>query len=80
MKVQSLQLASPTGLTLSKAERRTITMEQYEAASEDMGGFCLACGEEASNVEPDARKYCCEACGALQVYGADEWLVMGRVV
>jgi len=34
---------------------RTFTLEQVEAAMEDQGGFCLACGEPASGVEPDAR-------------------------
>ncbi len=42
---------------------------------EDMG-FCLACGAEAYGVEPDARKYECEACGADKVYGAQEILLM----
>jgi hypothetical protein len=39
-------------------------------------GFCLACGAEAYGVEPDARKYECEACGAKKVYGAEELLIM----
>lgn len=39
-------------------------------------GFCLACGETAYSVEPDARKYKCAACGALKVYGAQELLLM----
>jgi hypothetical protein len=34
-----------------------VTLEQVMAAIEadDCLGFCLACGEEAYNVEPDAR-------------------------
>jgi sulfatase maturation enzyme AslB (radical SAM superfamily) len=40
-------------------------------------GFCLACGAERSNTEPDARKYPCETCGAAKVYGAEELLMMG---
>lgn len=39
-------------------------------------GFCLACGAEAHNVEPDARRYTCEACGAEKVYGLEELLLM----
>lgn len=35
-------------------------------------GVCLACGEIAEEVEPDARKYECECCGAEKVYGAEE--------
>ena len=40
-------------------------------------GFCLACGKSADGVEPDARKYTCEACGAPKVYGLEELAVMG---
>jgi hypothetical protein len=48
-------------------ERRLITLNDR--------GFCLACGEEASGVEPDARDYECEACGQRQVWGADDVLI-----
>jgi hypothetical protein len=41
----------------------------------DNPGFCLACGNEAEGVEPDARRYRCEACHASQVYGAEEILL-----
>jgi len=50
-------------------------MEAVE--SDDNVGFCLACGAEAQGVEPDARGYECEACGANKVYGAEEVLIMG---
>ena len=42
-------------------------------------GFCLACGEVAYGVEPDARKYECECCGAAKVYGGEELALMGLV-
>lgn len=41
----------------------------------DNPGFCIACGEDAEGVEPDARGYECEACGASAVYGAEELLI-----
>lgn len=41
----------------------------------DDPGFCLACGAEASGVEPDARRYECESCGERQVYGVEELLI-----
>ena len=47
-------------------------IEAIEA--DDYLGFCVACGEEAFNVEPDARRYSCESCGARAVYGAEEIL------
>lgn len=45
---------------------------------DDNLGFCLACGEQAFGIEPDARKYECEVCGELRVYGA-EWLLVMTV-
>jgi hypothetical protein len=55
-------------LTLSRI------MEAVEA--DDHLGFCKACGAEAYGVEPDARNYDCEECGAAQVFGAEELLMM----
>lgn len=43
---------------------------------DDNLGICLACGEEAYGVEPDARRYECESCGERKVYGAEELLMM----
>lgn len=40
-------------------------------------GFCLACGNVNDSVEPDARKYECECCGANKVYGNEELALMG---
>jgi hypothetical protein len=42
-------------------------------------GWCLACGEQADEVEPDARRYQCDACGLHQVFGAEECCLMGYV-
>ncbi len=55
-----------------------LTMAQVLEAVEadDCRGFCLACGAEAYNVEPDARKRTCETCGRPHVYGAEELLLM----
>ena len=43
--------------------------------SDDYMGFCRACGAQAYGVEPDARNYECEECGAREVYGAEEFLL-----
>lgn len=40
-------------------------------------GFCTACGRKAHGVEPDARNYRCESCGASCVFGAEELLMAG---
>jgi hypothetical protein len=55
-----------------------LTLEKIVAAvqEDDNLGFCIACGEPADSVEPDARKYQCDTCGALAVYGAEELLLM----
>jgi hypothetical protein len=55
-----------------------VSIEQVMDAVEqdDNLGFCLACGEEAWGVEPDARRYTCEVCGEKKVYGAQEILLM----
>jgi len=46
------------------------------AQMDDNIGFCVACGEQAFDVEPDARKYECEYCGKHKVYGAAELLLV----
>lgn len=38
-------------------------------------GACTACGEIAYEIEPDARQYKCESCGALKVFGVEEILM-----
>lgn len=43
--------------------------------SEEMIGFCLACGFEQHGVEPDAEGYACESCGAHEVWGAEQILI-----
>ena len=50
-------------------------MEAVEA--DDGTGFCLACGDQASGCEPDARGYTCDSCGEKRVFGAMEVLLMG---
>lgn len=58
-----------------------VTAERIEEAVEESlfglanPGFCTACGVEVDGVEPDARKYECDSCGELAVYGAEELLV-----
>jgi predicted amidophosphoribosyltransferase len=60
----------------------SITAERIADACErhlstlDNPGFCISCGKDAEGIEPDARGYECECCGALKVYGADELALM----
>ena len=55
------------------------SIEHVMLLSKAYKGFCLACGKAQSGVEPDARKYACESCGASKVYGAEELVIMGLV-
>jgi len=58
----------------------SITMEVLHDAVDrtfthlDNPGFCVKCGKEAYDVEPDAEMYECESCGEFAVYGAEELL------
>lgn len=55
------------------------SLEEIKEATEEQQGFCIACGEIADGVEPDARNYTCEYCGFSEVFGADELVLMGWV-
>ena len=67
--------------TVTDTQTRTVRMteEDYRYLRSEYGGICLACGEEAWETEPDARNYTCEYCGAKQVFGIEELLMMGAV-
>lgn len=58
---------------------RVIAACESRLTSLDDPGFCLSCGQDAFGVEPDARKYPCECCGATEVYGAEEVLFLVSV-
>ena len=60
--------------------RPVCSEEEMSSLMDDTIGFCLACGDEAYGVEPDARKYLCANCGAKKVYGLQELLMMDLVV
>lgn len=55
-----------------------VIMEACERAQAtlDNPGFCVACGTEHDDCEPDARNYKCDKCGLNQVFGAEELLMM----
>ena len=65
-----------------KQEQKNEQQKAFEvpqADFEDYNGICLSCGEiHYGGVEPDARCYHCDACGADMVYGLEEALIMGR--
>ena len=64
-----------------KPDTHTFSMTESEARelSDEYAGFCLACGDQADGVEPDARRYECANCGESRVYGLEELALMGRI-
>lgn len=42
-------------------------------------GFCLACGADHDECEPDAEGYECYECGERKVMGAENVMMMGVV-
>ena len=57
----------------------TLTKAEYEEACDSYQGICLACEELQDGVEPDAEGYECESCGAFEVMGIEEALLMGEI-
>lgn len=53
----------------------TVDVIMDAVESDEYIGFCIACGEEADGVEPDACGYECDHCGQSAVFGAEELLL-----
>lgn len=58
----------------SLTPNRIMEAVENQMMSLDNPGFCVACGADADQCEPDARKYPCDVCGENAVYGAEELL------
>jgi hypothetical protein len=71
-------MAFPKNWHPSITIERVMKAVEFEMFTLEDPGFCLACGEEASGCEPDARNYLCENCGKLEVFGAKELLLIGE--
>jgi len=39
-------------------------------------GFCVACGAECEQCEPDTQERPCDVCGSDSVYGAEQIVIM----
>ena len=64
---------SRNGETLFKP---VLTEEEYRSFQNEYAGLCLACGETAYNVEPDALRNVCESRSRPKAYGSEELLLM----
>ncbi len=65
-------------LRATHLEDAMITVSSADAYEGTIGA-CLACSELAYGVEPDARRYKCDSCGAACVYGLEELALMGHL-
>ena len=54
-----------------------LTKDQIISAvrRDDNIGLCIACGDESTGIEPDARRCKCDSCGEYCVFGAEELLM-----
>ncbi len=65
------------------AVHESVTLDRIMAGTEESqfgmrdDGICVACGEDATGVEPDAEQYRCESCGKRAVYGCEQLLLLG---
>ncbi len=53
--------------------------DQFFEMNESCGGLCIECRDVAFQVEPDARYYRCDGCGAYAVFGVEELLIRGVI-
>lgn len=74
MKQNKTQYKAKNGATQWKP-----SVEYVMALGHNDYGFCLACGTDVPNIEPDMRKATCPECGAHKVYGGEELALMGLV-
>ena len=72
--MKSVPYTTKSGL---KQFKPVCTEDEFSVLSDESTGWCLACGTEASGVEPDAEKYTCESCNRPKVYGLEQLLLMG---
>ena len=66
------------GIEISKKITEEVIADacMRRATDLDNPGFCILCGNEQDGCEPDARNYECESCGAKQVFGCEEILLV----
>ena len=73
-------METPSPNDIRQLHRPRITLSATaEEIEQGVTGRCRACGAESSCTEPDARNYTCESCGAKEVFGLEELLIMGEL-
>lgn len=57
-----------------------VTKDEFAGHLESGDGLCLKCGKwSKGGVEPDAKGYECESCGAEAVSGCMRVLILNRI-
>ena len=59
--------------------KRVFLESEYRTLCDEYAGICLACGELADGVEPDAERYPCDVCSARRVVGLEQALMLDRI-
>jgi hypothetical protein len=68
-----------TYLSKDGARLFSMTKREYLEFSNGSCGFCLSCGVEHSQVEPDAQGYICTSCEEPTVMGIEDMLLEGLI-
>jgi len=71
----------PVTLTFTAKDGTQVPVSECDVlgtSGQDLG-YCLDCGSEHLEVEPDACNYECADCGKDSVFGASELLIMGCI-
>lgn len=64
---------------MKRSEMKTFDIELVMHGMANNWGFCVSCGDDWLECEPDTRQRYCPGCKRHQVYGAEELLAMGLV-
>jgi hypothetical protein len=56
-----------------------LSEDRYDSLCDAHTGLCRSCEAERECTEPDAENYTCEACGADDVFGCEQLLIMGEL-
>lgn len=59
----------------------TLTEKEYTAHSDAYDGYCRTCNAitREGDTEPDAARYKCPDCGALDCFGIEQALLVGFI-
>ena len=66
---------------MTAPSRESIDRALVAVERDELLGICLACGEDYDGLlEPNARNVECQGCGELEVFGAEEILLIATTL